>query len=81
MDEWAKDDEFAIALQDAIDIVTDTLESELLKRAMEGSDKLLIKAIEARKPDYSPRQNINANVALSWADLARQVSVALRCAG
>lgn len=76
VDEWAKDDEFAIALQDAIDIVTDTLESELLKRAMDGSDKLLIKAIEARKPDYSPRQNINANVALSWADLARQVSVA-----
>jgi len=73
--EWGRSEEFNEWLAVSVGVVADTLEDELIKRAMEGSDKLLVKAVEAHKPDkYSPRQNISQHIVHSWADLARIAS-------
>lgn len=82
VDKWLKDKEFAEALQNAVGVVQDSLEEELIRRAMTGSDRLLIEAIKALKPAvYQPKQtadmNINATVVHSWADLAKQASLEL----
>lgn len=73
---WMEDDEFSEALQNAVDIVRDSLEEELLSRAMSGSDRLLLEAVKAMKPEkYNKKQsdvNITGNVVHTWADLAKQ---------
>ena len=72
--DWMRDEEFVDALGNAVEMVGDTLEGELIRRAMDGSDKLLLRAIEAHKPEkYNQKINIDARVVHSWADLARQV--------
>lgn len=76
VDKWAENDEFNEALQNAVDTVRDSLEEELLARAMNGSDKLLLEAVKAMKPEkYNKKQadvNINGTMVHTWADLARQ---------
>lgn len=73
---WMEDKAFKDMLQVAIDIVRDSLEEELFRRAMNGSDKLLIEAVKAAKPEkYNKKQadfNVNGNMVHTWADLARQ---------
>lgn len=73
VDVWMKNDEFSEALQAAMNVVGDALEEELIKRAMEGSDKLLLRALEAHKPEkYARRIDGRIDVVHSWADLARK---------
>lgn len=74
--EWKKDPKFAVAVERASHVVADMLEEELLRRALGGSDKLLVEAVRAHKPDkYSPRTsadiNVKGAVVHSWADLAK----------
>lgn len=76
IEQWLEIPEFKAHLDTAMSLVKDTLEEELFRRAMNGSDKLLLSAIKALKPEiYEPKtqeMNINANVVHSWADLAKQ---------
>lgn len=75
---WMENDEFCEALQSSVDVVRDTLEEELLMRAMNGSDKLLLEAVKASKPEkYNKKQsdvNINGTMVHTWADLAKQAT-------
>lgn len=72
---WMENNEFVEALQNAVEIVRDSLEEELLRRAMDGSDKLLLEAVKAAKPEkYNKKQsdvNITGNVVHTFADLAK----------
>lgn len=77
VDKWLKDKEFSQALQNAVDIVQDSLEEELIRRAMNGSDQLLLAAIKAAKPEkYAPKStsdiNVKGQVIHTWAELAQQ---------
>lgn len=76
---WMDNEEFVFALQCAVDISTDTLEEELVRRALAGSDKLLIEAVKARKKEYQPQSsrsiNIKGEIVHSWADLAKQAAI------
>jgi hypothetical protein len=72
---WMEDPEFVQALQVAVDVARDSLEEELLRRAMDGSDKLLLEALKAAKPERYNRKaevNVSGNIVHSFADLARQ---------
>lgn len=75
---WEKSEEFNQALQNAVDMVRDSLEEELFRRAMNGSDKLLIEAIKAHNPEkYNKKQadvNISGTLVHSFADLAKQAT-------
>jgi len=77
---WMEDDEFSAALQSAVEVVRDSLEEELLARAMTGSDRLLLEAVKASKPEkYNKKQsdiNINGTMVHTWADLAKQAMAA-----
>lgn len=72
---WMENDEFTLALQNAVEIARDSLEEELLRRAMDSSDKLLLEAVKASKPEkYNKKQsdvNITGNVVHTFADLAK----------
>ena len=74
---WLDNEEFSEALQNAVDIVRDSLEEELIRRAMNGSDRLLLEAVKASKPEkYNKKQaevNVNGTMVHTWADLAKQV--------
>ena len=74
---WMGDEEFTAALQNAVEIVRDSLEEELIRRAMNGSDRLLLEAVKASKPEkYNKKQadiNVNGTMVHTWADLAKQV--------
>jgi len=76
VNKWMENDEFFNAMQNAVDIVRDVLEEELLARAMSGSDRLLIEALKATNPDkYNKKQSdvtITGTMIHSWADLAKQ---------
>lgn len=76
---WMEDEEFVSALQNAVEIVKDSLEEEVMRRAMNGSDKLLIEAMKACKPEkYNKKQadvNINGTMVHTFADLAKMASV------
>lgn len=77
VDKWLKDKEFSQALQNAVDIVQDSLEEELIRRAMNGSDQLLLAAIKAAKPEkYGAKStsdiNVKGQVVHTWAELAQQ---------
>ena len=75
---WMEIDEFVAALQNAVEVVRDSLEEELMNRAMNGSDRLLLEAVKASKPEkYNKKQsdiNINGTMVHTWADLARQAA-------
>lgn len=77
---WMEDEEFSAAMLSVVDIIKDTLEEELLRRAMGGSDKLLLEALKATNPEkYNKRQsdvNISGNVMHTFADLARMAVTA-----
>lgn len=72
---WMEDESFVEALNNAAEIVRDSLEEELLRRAMDGSDKLLLEAVKAMKPEkYNKKQsdvNINGTMVHTFADLAK----------
>src|SRR4051812_36233108 len=51
-----RDPEFAVAWEDAIESETDLLEDEARRRALEGSDLLLIFQLKTRRPWKVPRQ-------------------------
>lgn len=77
VDKWLKDKEFSQALQNAVDMVQDSLEEELIRRAMNGSDQLLLAAIKAAKPEkYGAKStsdiNVKGQVVHTWAELAQQ---------
>ena len=77
VEKWSEDEEFVESLSNAVEMAKDSLEEELLRRAMNGSDKLLIEAIRALKPEKYGRAerkdvNINGMVVHTWADLASQ---------
>jgi len=76
--EWLNDEEFSEALVTAAEVVTDVLEEELIRRAMEGSDKLLLEALKARKTAYQPKSSQNVNVTgeivHTWSELAKQAN-------
>lgn len=73
---WMENEEFSEALQSAVDVVHDSLEEEFLARAMNGSDRLLLEAVKASKPDkYNKKQsevNVSGTMVHTWADLAKQ---------
>lgn len=73
---WMDDPYFREQLDYALDIVRDTLEEELLNRAMTGSDKLLVEAVKAARPEkYNKKSsdvNVNGQIVHTWADLAQQ---------
>lgn len=72
---WMEDAEFEHTLQHAVDIVGDRLESELFRRAMDGSDRLLLRAMEANRPEkYARVIKGDFSVMHSWADLAREAA-------
>jgi hypothetical protein len=75
---WMENEEFTQALQSAVDMARDALEEELLRRAMDGSDRLLLEAVKGAKPEkYNKKQsdvNINGTMVHTWADLARQAT-------
>lgn len=76
---WLENEEFSEALEDAVSITHDSLEEEMLKRAMNGSDKLLLEALKAMKPEkYQTRSQQNVNVkgevVHTWADLAQEAA-------
>lgn len=77
VNKWMDNEEFSAALQNAVDIVRDSLEEELIRRAMGGSDRLLLEAVKASKPEkYNKKQaevNVNGTMVHTWADLAKQV--------
>lgn len=77
VNKWMDNKEFSDALQNAVDIVRDSLEEELIRRAMNGSDRLLLEAVKASKPEkYNKKQaevNVNGTMVHTWADLAKQV--------
>lgn len=77
VDKWLKDKEFSQALQNAVDMVQDSLEEELIRRAMNGSDQLLLAAVKAAKPEkYVAKStsdiNVKGQVVHTWAELAQQ---------
>lgn len=81
--EWAEHDKlFAQRLREATDIITGMLEAEGLRRALQSSDRLLIKMLEAMSPDkyarktqtsinstFQGRMDINVN---SWSELSQK---------
>lgn len=74
-EEWMNDPEFRGTLEHAVSIVADRLEGELMRRAMDGSDRLLLRAIEAARPEkYARVIKGDLSVVHSWADLAKQVA-------
>ena len=80
VDKWMKIDAFTNALQNAVQITGDMLEEELMKRAMEGSDKLLLEALKALRPEKFQKKtsadlNISGSVVHTWADLAKQAGM------
>lgn len=79
VNKWMENDEFTEALQCAVELARDALEEELLRRAMESSDKLLLEAVKASKPEkYNKKQsdvNITGNVVHTFADLAKMASL------
>ena len=84
VNKWMDNDEFAQNLQLSVEMVRDTLEQELFRRAMGGSDKLLLEAMKASNPDkYNKKQadvNIHGTMVHTWADLAKQAaSIPLDC--
>jgi hypothetical protein len=78
VNKWMDNEEFSNALQNAVEIVRASLEEELLRRAMNGSDRLLLEAVKASKPEkYNKKQadiNVNGTMVHTWADLAKQVN-------
>jgi len=79
VNKWMENDDFKEALQNAVEIVRDVLEGELLLRAMNGSDKLLLEAVKALNSEkYNKKQsdiNITGTMIHTWADLAKQAAV------
>lgn len=51
------DEDFALAMHDCREQVTDTLEREAIRRATDGSDTLLIFMLKANRPDKY-RENV-----------------------
>jgi len=49
--ERQRDEQFAVAWADTEEGVTDMLEAEALRRAMDGSDRLLMVLLRARRPE------------------------------
>ena len=79
---WNDDPEFCSALAEAMAMAQDALEEELLRRAMNGSDKLMIEAIRASKPEKYARKeskdvNIHGTVVHTWSELASQAKTML----
>lgn len=76
---WMENPDFVAALQEAVEMVKDVVEEELLQRAMTGSDKLLLEVAKAMSPEtYNRRQadvNVKGTVMHTWADLAKQVTI------
>lgn len=72
---WEQDKVFNEYFNMAMEATKDALEEEMLRRAMNGSDKLLIEAMKAMRPDkYNRRMSevsVNAHVVHSWAELAK----------
>lgn len=77
VEKWNKDEEFTTALSSALEMAKDALEAEFLRRAMQGSDKLMIEAVRAQLPEkYGRREsrdvNVRGTVVHTWSDLAMQ---------
>lgn len=70
--ERQRDEQFAVAWADAESKVTDDLEGEAVKRALDGSDRLLEFLLKARRPDVY-RENVKHEHSgtLTVADLGR----------
>jgi len=80
---WNEDPEFRACLNEALEMVTDTLEEELFRRAMTGSDTLMKEAMKAYKPERYARKetkdiNVSGNVVHTWADLASEAAKTLK---
>jgi hypothetical protein len=81
--EWQNSDkEFITELSLAMGCVADTLEQEAIKRAMDGSDKLMLKMLEGWRPErYAPKTvanlNVSGSVVHSWQELALQAEKAV----
>lgn len=50
-----RDSEFAASVQDALEDHTDLLEAELIRRALAGSDLLMMFKMKQRRPEYRER--------------------------
>jgi hypothetical protein len=82
----AKETAFAEAVKGVTEFVADLLEDTALEMALSGNEKLLIKMLEAYRPekfspkkaiDVSTRSDVNINVN-NWAELARKAMEAER---
>lgn len=75
---WYKNEEFQDCLEAAIDIVGDIMEGEMYRRAMDGSDKLLLEAVRAHKrTKYAPKSTVRheGEIVHTFADLAKRASI------
>jgi hypothetical protein len=62
-DQRQRDEAFALRWADAIEEGTEALESEARRRAMEGSDTLMIFLLKARRPEvYRERMSVESRV-------------------
>jgi len=79
-DQRQRDEAFALRWADAIEEGTEALESEAQRRAMEGSDTLMIFLLKARRPEvYRERMTVDQRVSIqppTAAELERWSSVA-----
>jgi len=76
---WLREDaDFEVAVRGVVDFVADLLEDTALEMALSGNERVLIKMLEAYRPEkFSPKRavdirsehNINVN---SWSELARK---------
>lgn len=82
---WLKSDtKFAEVFNHAVDSIADALEGVAINMALAGNEKMLIKLLEAYRPqkfspkrDISVKQDVNVHVE-SWQELARKAMDAER---
>lgn len=75
---WEKNEDFVAVYDAAMGAIADALEEEAIRRAMEGSDKLLEKLLKAFKPEKYADRKVNTHEGKvdieikSWSDLAQK---------
>ena len=73
---WLENDyEFSSHLEMVTNMITEALEEELFKRALDGSDKLLLEALRSRDKRYQSKKDVNVRGGIehthSWTDLLK----------
>ena len=79
VEKWMREPKFREAMTTAAEVISDVLEQEALRRAMSGSDKLLITMLKAVRPDkYQTKTSADirhtGEIVHTWADLAKKAN-------